>query len=78
MGLLSHLDAILHRPNEEIIAELDLEKDLASTLLGRADDQNQLSLLYELIQAYERVDWIRTVAIGQGLRWMRTKLPQLT
>jgi len=53
---------------EEIIADLDLEKDLASALLRRADDQNQLSLLYELIQAYERVDWIRTVAIGQGLK----------
>ena len=53
---------------EEIIADLDLEKDLASALLQRADDQNQLSLLYELIQAYERVDWIRTVAIGQGLK----------
>ena len=53
---------------ETIIAELDLEKDLASALLGRAKDENQLSLLYELIQAYERVDWIRTGAIGQGLK----------
>jgi c-di-GMP-related signal transduction protein len=68
VGLLSHLDAILHRPMEEIIAELDLEKDLASALLGRTNDQNQLGLLYELIQAYERVDWIRAVAIGQGLK----------
>jgi c-di-GMP-related signal transduction protein len=68
VGLLSHLDAMLHRPMEEIIAELDLEKDLASALLGRTNDQNQLGLLYELIQAYERVDWIRSVAIGQGLK----------
>ncbi len=68
VGLLSHLDAILHRPMEDIIAELDLEQDLASALLRRVDDQNRLSLLYELIQAYERVDWIRTVAIGEGLK----------
>jgi c-di-GMP-related signal transduction protein len=68
VGLLSHLDAILHRPMEDIIAGLDLEKDLASALLRRADDQNQLGMLYELIQAYERVDWIRTVAIGEGLK----------
>jgi c-di-GMP-related signal transduction protein len=48
LGLLSHLDAILHRPMEEIITELDLEDDLASALLGRATDQTQLGLLYEL------------------------------
>jgi EAL and modified HD-GYP domain-containing signal transduction protein len=67
LGLLSHLDAILHRPMEEIIAELDLEQDLASALLGRATEENKLGMLYELIQAYERVDWIRTAAIGEGL-----------
>ena len=68
LGLLSHLDAILHRPMEEIITELDLEEDVASALLGRGNDQNQLGLLYELIQAYERVDWIRTAAFGQELK----------
>jgi EAL and modified HD-GYP domain-containing signal transduction protein len=68
LGLLSHLDAILHRPMEEIIAELDLEKDLASALLGRTTEQNQLGLQFELIQAYERGDWIRTAAIGQELK----------
>jgi c-di-GMP-related signal transduction protein len=68
LGLLSHLDAILHRPMEEIITELDLEQDLAGALLGRTNDQNQLGLLYELIQAYERVDWIRTAAIGQEFK----------
>ena len=68
LGLLSHLDAILHRPMEEIITELDLEEDLASALLGPANEQNHLSLLYELIQAYERVDWIRTAAFGEGLK----------
>jgi c-di-GMP-related signal transduction protein len=68
LGLLSHLDAILHRPMDEIITELDLEEDLASALLGRATEQNHLGLLYELIQAYERVDWIRTAAFGEGLK----------
>jgi c-di-GMP-related signal transduction protein len=68
LGLLSHLDALLHRPMEEIITELDLEEDLASALLGRTKEHNQLGLLYELIQAYERVDWIRAAAIGQEIR----------
>ena len=53
---------------EEIVTELDLEQDLANALLGRTSGQSQLGLLYELIQAYERVDWIRTAAIGQELR----------
>jgi EAL and modified HD-GYP domain-containing signal transduction protein len=68
LGLLSHLDAILHRPMKEIVPELDLEQDLASALLGPTSDENQLAVLYELIQAYERVDWIRTAAIGEGLK----------
>jgi c-di-GMP-related signal transduction protein len=68
LGLFSHLDAILHRPMEEIITDLDLEEDLASALLGHANDQNELGLLYELIQAYERVDWIRTAAFGHQLK----------
>ncbi len=67
LGLLSHLDAILHRPMEEILAEMDLEEDLTKALLEPATEQNQLSLLYELIQAYERVDWIRAAALGHGL-----------
>jgi c-di-GMP-related signal transduction protein len=53
---------------EEIIIDLDLEEDLASALLGHANDQNELGLLYELIQAYERVDWIRTAAFGHQLK----------
>jgi c-di-GMP-related signal transduction protein len=51
LGLLSHLDAILHRPMAEVISELDLEDDLANALLGRANEENHLGLLYELIQA---------------------------
>ena len=33
LGLLSHLDALLHRPMEDIISELDLEEDLTNALL---------------------------------------------
>jgi len=74
LGLFSHLDAILHRPMDEIIAELNLEKNLASALLGRANENNPLSLLYELIRAYERVDWIRTAAIGQEFKMATSDL----
>ena len=68
LGLLSHLDTLLHRPMVEVLAELDLDEDLANALLGRANRHTQLSLLYELIQAYDRPDWIRAVAIAQEFR----------
>jgi c-di-GMP-related signal transduction protein len=64
LGLLSHLDALLHRPMEEIIAELDLEEDLTNALLGRGA-HNPLGVLYDLIQAYDKPDWIRAAAIAQ-------------
>ena len=68
LGLLSHLDALLHRPMKEIVAELDLEKDLSNALLGRTDKANQLGQLFELIQAYEQPDWSRAVDIAQEFR----------
>jgi c-di-GMP-related signal transduction protein len=68
LGLLSHLDAMLHRPMEEVIRELDLEQNVTSALLGHFTEQNKLGMLYELIQAYERADQIRTAAIGEALK----------
>lgn len=64
LGLLSHLDALLHRPMEDIISELDLEEDLTNALLGRSA-HNPLGILYELIQAYDKPDWVRAAAIAQ-------------
>jgi len=67
LGLLSHLDALLHRPMEEVIGELDLEKDLAKALLGHTDKGNQLGRLYDLIRAYDEPDGAGAVAIAQEL-----------
>ena len=64
LGLLSHLDALLHRPMEEIISELDLEEDLTNALLGRGA-HNPLGVLYELIQTYDKPDWTTAAAISQ-------------
>lgn len=65
LGLLSHLDALLHRPMEEVIAELDLEEDLVNALLGRSHKENRLGLLYDLIRAYDEPDWSRAAGIAQ-------------
>jgi EAL and modified HD-GYP domain-containing signal transduction protein len=64
LGLLSHLDALLQRPMDEVLAEMDLDEDLANALLGRSA-HNPLGILYELVQAYDKPDWIRAAAIAQ-------------
>jgi len=65
LGLMSHLDALLHRPMKEIVAELDLEEDLSNALLGRTNKANQLGQLFELIRAYDEPDWTRAAGIAQ-------------
>ena len=53
---------------EEVIAELDLEEDLASALLGHNNEANLLGRLYDLIRAYDEPDWSRAVSIAQEFR----------
>lgn len=65
LGLLSHLDTVLQRPMEEVIAELQLDGDLGSALLGHRTPENQLGRVLELIQAYDQPDWTRAAAIGK-------------
>jgi len=57
MGMFSLLDAILLRPLEEILSELNLDEDLSDALLGRCPNQHPVRRLYELVVAYERSDW---------------------
>ena len=68
LGLLSHLDALLRRPMAEVLAELQLERSLTEALLGKPDWKNQFALLYELIKAYEKPDWVRTAALAQQFK----------
>ena len=65
LGLLSHLDALLQRPMAEVVAELKLDAELAAALVGRRDWKNDLGMLYEMICAYEKPDWVRTAAMAQ-------------
>lgn len=65
VGLLSHLDALLHRPMPEVVSELRLDYPLSEALLGQSDWNNRIGMVYELIRAYEKPDWARTTALAQ-------------
>lgn len=55
MGMFSHIDVLLDRPLEKILDEIALAEEIKQALLDKAP--SQLSLLYKLIQTYEKGDW---------------------
>ena len=63
LGLLSHLDALLHCPMEQALMGLKLEDALSNALLGR--DDGALGHLHTLLEAYENADRLRMHAIAQ-------------
>lgn len=59
MGLFSLLDALIDRPLEEALAEMNLAPEIAAVLNGTAADTDALRSIYELSKAYEVGDWPR-------------------
>jgi c-di-GMP-related signal transduction protein len=57
MGLFSHLDALLERPMEEVLAPLSLPPEVRDALFTGS---GELGDLFRMIQAYERGDWPET------------------
>jgi len=55
MGMLSHIDVLLDRPLHEVLDEISLTEEIKNALLET--EHNLFSLLYKLIQSYERGDW---------------------
>lgn len=55
VGMFSHIDVLLNRPLQEVLDEIFLDEEIKNALLGR--DHTNLSVLYRLIQAYEKGDW---------------------
>jgi c-di-GMP-related signal transduction protein len=68
LGLLSHLDVLLHCTMEEALAGLRLEDELANALLARSKPRDVLGRLYRLLGAYENGDRVRTYALAHDLR----------
>ncbi|MBP2627281.1 MAG: diguanylate phosphodiesterase [Firmicutes bacterium] len=55
MGMFSHIDVLLDRPLQEILDGISLGEEIKDALLGKR--YNQFTVLYKLIQAYERGEW---------------------
>jgi c-di-GMP-related signal transduction protein len=67
MGLFSLLDALIDRPIEEALAEMNLAPEIAAILSGRAPEGDPLGRVYQLARAYEVADWTRVEKLGGQL-----------
>ena len=57
MGLFSLIDALIDRPLEEALAEINLAPEITGVLLGLASPEDPLAAAYKLVLAYEAGDW---------------------
>ena len=65
MGLFSLLGAILHRPLDEVLNELNLEPDVSDALLGRSPSDDPLPRLFAFVVACESGDWPSLAAAAE-------------
>jgi c-di-GMP-related signal transduction protein len=68
MGLFSLLDALIDRPIEEAVAEMNLAPEIAAVLNGKAPDSDMLRRVYDLAKAYEAADWVRVEELAAQAR----------
>lgn len=57
VGMFSLLDAILRRPLREILAELNIGRQIRSALLGTAEEGDPLALVLGIVKAWERSEF---------------------
>jgi len=56
-GMFSLLDAILNRPLEGILDELNIGRNIRSALLGLSDEADPLSVVLRIVKSWEVGDW---------------------
>ena len=67
MGLFSLLDALIDRPLQETLKEVNLAQELTTVLMGQAREGNPLSGVYDLARAYETGDWDQVESVAGKL-----------
>jgi c-di-GMP-related signal transduction protein len=65
LGMFSLLDAILGRPLEGILDDLNIGRNIRNALLGTAGELDLLSLVLRIVKAYEIGDWQEVDAAAQ-------------
>ncbi len=77
MGLFSLLDALIDRPIEEAVAEMNLAPEIAAVLNGSAPDSDMLRRVYDLAKAYELADWARVEELAVQARIPTSSLSEV-
>lgn len=77
MGMFSLLDAIMDRPLEELLNELQLPEDVQQALLSDGACRNRLAEVYSLVRAYEAAEWERLAEVADSLQVPKDQIPQL-
>lgn len=57
LGMFSLLGAILQRPIEEILEDLNIGRNIRNALLGAVDEADPLALLLRIVKSYELADF---------------------
>lgn len=57
VGMFSLLDAILQRPLQGVLDDLNIGRNIRDALLGIASEADPLSLILQIVKAYEVGDW---------------------
>jgi len=65
MGMFSVLDALVDRPLDEALQEVNLGPDITSALLGTAPERDLLSCIYLLTRCNEFGDWDQVERLSQ-------------
>jgi c-di-GMP-related signal transduction protein len=68
MGMFSRLDAMLGRPLEELLEDLNLHEEIVRALLERSQTGDRLPDLWSLIMAYEAADWKHVDPLAAALK----------
>ncbi len=65
MGMFSLLDALIDRPLDEALREVELEQRVTEALLGTAQEKDVLTRIYRLAQRYEMGNWDEIEKLAQ-------------
>jgi c-di-GMP-related signal transduction protein len=68
MGMFSLLDALVDRPLDEALREVDLGPEITKALLGTAAEQDVLAKIFRLTQRHEVGDWDEIEELAQECR----------
>ena len=68
LGMFSLLDAILQRPLEGILDDLNIGRNIRNALLNTGADADPLSLVLRIVKAYEVGDWPEVIAATRIIR----------